>query len=127
MSWKLAIHTVSYAGVWRGQAFLPVEEVLEKAKKLGFDGIMLMAKRRHVSPLDYGPDDRKRLKEKIENIGLEIVCLAGYVDFTAGIELPMAPMVEIHAIYIRELARLARDLGTSVIRMINTGRPVLMA
>lgn len=117
MSWKLALHTVSYAGVWRGQAFLPVEEVLEKAKKLGFDGVMLMAKRRHVSPLDYGLDDCKRLKEKIESIGLEIVCLAGYVDFTAGIERPMAPMSEIHAVYIRELARLARDLGTSVIRI----------
>ena len=117
MSWKLALHTVSYAGVWRGQAFLPVEEVLEKAKKLGFDGIMLMAKRRHVSPLDYSLDDRKRLKDKIESIGLEIVCLAGYVDFTAGIERPMTPMSEIHAVYIRELARLARDLGTSVIRI----------
>jgi len=117
MSWKLALHTVSYAGAWRGQAFLPVEKVLERAKELGFDGIMLMAKRPHVSPLDYGSDARKQIKETIEKLGLEIACLAGYVDFTAGIERPMAPMVEIHAVYIRELARLAHDLGASVVRI----------
>ena len=117
MSWKLALHTVSYAGAWRGQAFLPMEKTLEKAKELGYDGIMLMAKRPHVSPLDYNQDDGKQLREKIEKLGLEIACLAGYVDFTAGIERPMAPTAEIHAVYIRELARLARDLGVSMIRV----------
>ena len=117
MSWKLALHTVSYAGAWRGQEFLSIEKVIEKAKELGFDGLMLMAKRPHVSPLDYDSDARKRLKEKIDQLGLEVACLAGYVDFTAGIERPMAPMVEIHAAYIGELARLARDLGTSVVRI----------
>ena len=100
MSWKLALHTVSYAGAWRGQAFLPMEKTLEKAKELGYDGIMLMAKRPHVSPLDYSQDDSKQLREKIDKLGLEIACLAGYVDFTAGIERPMAPMGEIQAIYI---------------------------
>jgi len=117
MSWKLALHTVSYAGAWRGQAFLPIEDVLERASELGYDGIMLMAKRPHVSPLDYDSDARKQLKEIIEELGLEIACLAGYVDLTAGIERQMAPMMEIHAVYIRELARLASDLGASVIRI----------
>jgi sugar phosphate isomerase/epimerase len=117
MSWKLALHTVSYAGAWRGQAFLPVEKVLEKAKEFGFDGIMLMAKRPHVSPLDYDLDSCKRLRKKVKKLGLEIACLAGYVDFTAGIEQPMAPMLEMHAVYIGELARLARDLDTPVVRV----------
>ena len=117
MSWKLALHTVSYGGAWRGQAFLPIETVLETAAQLGFDGVMLMAKRPHVSPLDYSSDDCNWLKERIEELGLEIACLAGYVDFTAGIERPMAPMSEINAVYIRELARLAHDLGASMIRV----------
>jgi sugar phosphate isomerase/epimerase len=117
MSWKLALHTVSYAGAWRGQASLPVGDILERISKLGFDGIMLMAKRPQVSPLDYDTDARKQLKGKIEELGLEIACLAGYVDLTAGIERQMAPMMEIHVVYIRELAALARDLGASVIRL----------
>ena len=117
MSWKLALHTVSYSGAWRGQASLAVGEILKKIKELGFDGVMLAAKYPHASPLDYDADNCKRLRDTISKLGLEIACLAGYVDFTAGIDKPMAPMVEIHAIYIRELARMARDLNTSIIRI----------
>ncbi len=117
MSWKLALHTVSYGGAWRGQALLPIEAALEAAARLGYDGVMMAAKRPHVSPLDYDSDRRKKLREKIEELDLTVVCLAGYVDFTAGIERQMAPMLEIHAIYIRELARLAHDLGVSMIRV----------
>jgi len=43
---KTCLHSVSYAGVWRGQARLSVDEFLDKAKQFGFDGVMLMAKRR---------------------------------------------------------------------------------
>ncbi|MCD6507095.1 sugar phosphate isomerase/epimerase [Candidatus Poribacteria bacterium] len=117
MSWKLALHTVSYAGVWRGQTSLPIERVLEKASELGFDGVMIMAKRPHLSPLDYDENARKRLREKIESLGLEVPCLAGYVDFTAGVDRPMTPMIEVQAVYVGELARLARDLGCGMIRV----------
>ena len=117
MSWKLALHTVSYAGVWRGQTFLPIERVLEKASELGFDGVMIMAKRPHLSPLDYDENARKRLREKIESLGLKVPCLAGYVDFTAGVDRPMTPMVEVQAVYVGELAKLARDLGCGMIRV----------
>jgi len=47
---KTCLHSVSYAGFWRGQARLGVEEFLEKAKELGFDGVMLMAKRPQCEP-----------------------------------------------------------------------------
>ena len=39
---KLALHSVSYAGVWPGQVTLPVERVIEKAARFGVEGIMLM-------------------------------------------------------------------------------------
>lgn len=65
MSWRLALHTVSYAGVWRGQIRLSLERVLEKAKEPGFDGVMIMAKRPHLPPSHYDAEARKRLREKI--------------------------------------------------------------
>ena len=114
---RTCLHSVSYAGFWRGQARLGVEEFLDKAKELGFDGVMLMAKRPHVSPLDYDTEARKALRRKIERLGLELVCLAGYTDFTAGVDKAGIPNVEIQAAYVGELAKLARDLGTDMVRV----------
>lgn len=114
---KTCLHSVSYCGFWRGQARLNVEEFIDKAKELGFDGIMLVTKRPHVSLLDYDEKARKELKNKIDKSVLELVCLAGYCDFTAGSDMQGIPNVEIQAVYIGELARLAKDLGTKMVRI----------
>ena len=114
---KTCLHSVSYMGVWRGQATLTVDEFLVKAKQLGFDGVMLAAKRPHVSLLDYDNEARQKLRARIKELGLELVCLAGYCDFTAGIDRAGIPNTEIQAVYVGELARLARDLGTSMVRV----------
>jgi sugar phosphate isomerase/epimerase len=78
---------------------------------------MLMAKRPHVSPLDYDEAARKELRHKIESLGLELVCLAGYTDFTGGVDKAGIPNVETQAVYVGELAKLARDLGTDMVRI----------
>src|SRR4051794_12561914 len=57
-SMKLALHAVSYAGVWEGQAVLPMEQILDKAAELGYQGIELVAKRPHASLLDMSRDRR---------------------------------------------------------------------
>lgn len=114
---RTCLHSVSYMGIWRGQATLTVDEFLLKAKELGFDGVMLAAKRPHVSLLDYDDAARQKLRARIKELGLELVCIAGYTDFTAGIDKPGVPNIEIQAIYVGELARLARDLGTSMLRI----------
>ena len=114
---KTCLHSVGYSGAWRGQAVLSVDEFLLKAKELGFDGVMLGAKRPHVSMIDYNAADRQKLKARIKDLGLELVCIAGYNDFTAGVDRSGIPNVEIQALYIGELARLARDLGTNMVRI----------
>ena len=114
---KTCLHSVSYAGVWRGQARLSVDEFLDKAKQLGFDGVMLTAKRPHVSPLEYDAAARKALRHKVEKLGLALVCLAGYTDFTVGVDKADIPNAEIQAAYVGELAKLAHDLGTEMVRV----------
>ena len=114
---KTCLHSVSYAGFWRGQARLSIDDFLDKAKELGFEGVMIMAKRPHVSVLDYDAAARRALRRKIEGLGLELVCLAGYTDFTTGIDKAGIPNVEIQAAYVGELAKLARDLGTDMVRV----------
>jgi len=114
---KTCLHSVSYMGIWRGQVTLTVDQFLVKAKELGFDGVMLAAKRPHVSLIDYDDEARVRLRARIKELGLELVCLAGYCDFAAGVDKAGIPNVEIQAVYIGELARLARDLGTNMVRI----------
>lgn len=114
---KTCLHSVSYMGIWRGQATLTVDQFLIKAKELGFDGVMLAAKRPHVSLIDYDDEARAKLRSRIKELGLELVCLAGYDDFIAGVDKAGIPNVEIQAVYIGELARLARDLGTNMVRI----------
>lgn len=114
---KTCLHSVSYMGVWRGQAVLSVNEFLLKAKELGFDGIMLAAKKPHVSLIDYDDTARQKLRARIRELGLDLVCLAGYTDFTAGVDKVGIPNVEIQAAYVGELARLASDLGTNMVRV----------
>lgn len=114
---KTCLHSVSYLGVWRGQTPLTVDQFLEKAKELGYEGVMLVAKRPHVSPHDYDKAARASLKAKIESLGLTLVGLAGYTDFTAGIDKPGIPNAEIQAAWVGEIAELAEDLGTGMVRI----------
>jgi sugar phosphate isomerase/epimerase len=114
---KTALHTVSYAGVWPGQVVLPLERIVDKAAELGYDGVMIVAKRPHASPLDMDRDRRARLCDQIAARGLELAALAGYTDFGAGGDQPGIPFREMQVLAVTELARLARDLGGSLVRI----------
>jgi sugar phosphate isomerase/epimerase len=114
---KTCLHSVSYAGAWRGQAVLTVDEFLVKAKELGYDGVEIMCKRPHLSPLDYDEAARQRLRARIDQLGLKLVALAAYTDFSAGMDKPGIPQVEIQAAYLGEVARLAHDLGSNLVRV----------
>jgi len=115
---KTCLHSIGYAGLW-GQDKLTVDEFLLKAKELGYDGVILVAKRPHVSLLDYDKEARAKLKKRIKDLGLTLVGLAGYNDFTAGMEYNPGgvPQAELQGIYIGMLAELANDLGTKMVRI----------
>jgi sugar phosphate isomerase/epimerase len=114
---KFILHSVSYSPTWRGQASLSLDRVIDKAVQLGFDGIELIAKRPHASPLDLNAEDRKRLKETIISKGLDLACIAGYQDFSSGLEHPDMAHFEKELLYLRETIRLARDLGCRIVRI----------
>ncbi len=110
------LFSVSYSGSW-GQAYLTVEQFLEKAAELGYEGVMLGGKRPHLSPLDFDSMARSALRSKIESLGFKKVCVAGYNNFTADLEHPEVPMREIQIQHITELARMTGDLGGSLVRV----------
>ncbi len=114
---KTALHSVSYAGVWPGQTRLSLDAFLHKARQLGFDAVMLMAKRPHLSVLDYDAAARRRLRDRLSELNLTVACLAGYTDFCLGADRPDIPSREMQILYVRELCRLAHDIGCGLVRV----------
>lgn len=111
------LHSVSYAGAWHGQARLTIEAFLVKASSLGYSGVMLMAKRPHLSVLDYDADDLKRVRALLDRLSLRCPVLAGYTNFSADAEHPEVPQREIQIAHVTDLARMAQALGASVVRV----------
>ena len=116
MPMKTALHSVSYAGLW-GQARLGLPDFLRKAQSLGYAHVMLMAKRPHLSVLDCGPAECAALRKLLAELQLEVACLAGYTDFGLGADRLDIPTREMQVLYVRELARLAHELGCPLIRI----------
>ncbi len=114
---KSALHSVSYAGVWHGQARLALPEFLAKAKTLGYDAVMLMAKRPHLSVLDFDEAACRDLRERLDDLGVKVACLAGYTDYCLGLDRADIPTREMQILYVRELSRLARTLDCNLIRV----------
>jgi sugar phosphate isomerase/epimerase len=110
------LHSVSYSGTW-GHAFLPLDEFIDRAAALGYDGVMLMAKRPHLSVLDYDIESRARLRDKLKSRNVRTVCVAGYTNFTADLEHGEVPTAEIQIQHVTELVRIARDLGGNLVRV----------
>jgi sugar phosphate isomerase/epimerase len=116
LSFSALLHSVSYAGLW-GQAQLALDPFIDKAADLGYEGVMLMAKRPHLSILDYGPNERAQVRKHLEKRKLRDLCIAGYNNFTGDLEHGDIPHREIQVHYISELARLTHDLGGSLVRI----------
>jgi sugar phosphate isomerase/epimerase len=114
---RTVLHSVSYAGFWPGQARLGLDDFLVRARSLGYDGVMLMAKRPHLSALDFDDAALDRLRERVGELGLNIACLAGYTDFTIGSDRPEIPTREMQIVYVTQLARMAERIGCKLVRV----------
>lgn len=117
---QTVLHSVSYAGFWPGQARLNLDSFLNRAKSLGFDGVMLMAKRPHLSVLDFDDSAVSRLRDRIGELGLNVACLAGYTDFTIGSDRPEIPTREMQTLYVIRMAQMAAQLKCPFVRVFTS-------
>lgn len=113
---KLSVHSVSYAGGWGGP-YLPLEEIIPRVAKLGYDGIEFAGKRPHLSPLGMNEGKIEKIKELLKLNNLEISCLAGYNDFS----YPDTDVrfKEKELIYLEQLIRLANKFGVKIVRIFS--------
>lgn len=112
---KLSLFSVSYAGLW-GQQRLDLPDFLARAAQLGFEGVMLMGKRPHLSPLDVGDETLAALRTALTQNGINCAVIAAYTDLS-GAGAAEVPYLEMQIAYVQALARLARQLDARIIRV----------
>ncbi len=111
MSFSVLLHSVSYSGSW-GQAHLSLDAFIDKAADLGYEGVMLMAKRPHLSLLDYGPKERAQLRRHLEKRKLRDLCIAGYNNFTGDAGYTAQWNLVVAA--LKECAKRAAEFGVTL-------------
>jgi sugar phosphate isomerase/epimerase len=110
---KIGLYSISYLGIWYDGPALSFEDFVGRAKDFGYSGIELDGKRPHGNPMDLDGRTRDRMRTILERAGMEIPCVAANNDFSS----PIPEQRECQLLMVRELARLAADLGAMVVRL----------
>ena len=110
---KVGLYSITFLGVWYKGNALTLDEIIPKAKELGFDGIEIDGKRPHGNPLDMPPARCKEIKVKANDEGLEIYAVSANNDFSS----PVPEHRECQILYLRELMRMTSDLGVKPLRV----------
>jgi len=113
---RSALFTVSFAGFW-GQDRLSLEDSIRAAARWGFEGVVIMGKRPHLSPLDVSLDDCDRLADLMRSQGVELAAVAAYTNFTGGMASAEVPFVEMQVEHADALAQRTRRLGGDLLRI----------
>jgi sugar phosphate isomerase/epimerase len=112
---ELSLFSVSYAGLW-GQHRLDLADFIPKAAELGYSSVMLMGKRPHLAPLDADHAALDALAGLLEKHNLKCAAVAAYTDF-APRRPAEVPFGEMQLAYVAALCRMARALGSRVVRV----------
>jgi sugar phosphate isomerase/epimerase len=113
---KIGLYSITYGAVWyRGRA-LTIEEVFERAKRFGFDGVEIDGKRPHGFPLDWDDARRRAIKDLAKSLGLSIVGVAGNNNFVS----PFDEDREMELLMLAEQIKLCAELGGKVVRVFMT-------
>jgi sugar phosphate isomerase/epimerase len=110
---KVGLYSITFLGIWyRGEA-LPLEQVIKRAKKYGYEGIEIDGKRPHGNPLDWPAKRCKELRAVADAEGIEIYGVAANNDFSS----PIPEYRECQIAYVKELIRMTSDMGARTLRM----------
>jgi sugar phosphate isomerase/epimerase len=110
---KVGLYSITFLGVWYKGNALTLDEMIPKAKELGFDGIEIDGKRPHGNPLDMSSARCKEIKVKANDQGLEMYAVSANNDFSS----PIPEHRECQILYLRELMRMTSDLGVKPLRV----------
>ncbi len=110
---KIGLYSITYLGIWYRGPALTIIEFVSQARALGYDGVEIDGKRPHGNPMDLDAKARAEIREHLKREGLELAAIAANNDFSS----PVPEQRECELLMVRELIRLASDLGAPVVRL----------
>jgi sugar phosphate isomerase/epimerase len=110
---KVGLYSITFLGLWYRGPALSLEQVVKKAKQLGYDGVEIDGKRPHGNPLDWPKRRCQELRAMADGEGTPIYAVAANNDFSS----PIVEHREAQIAYVRDLIRMAADLGAQTVRM----------
>src|SRR5690625_6943475 len=90
-----------------------MEEVIDKAAKVGYSGIEIDGKRPHGFPLDWSAERRKQIRALADATGVEIACIAANNDFTKAVPEELESQI----LTVTMLIELAAGMGVPMVRL----------
>ncbi|MBN1508462.1 MAG: sugar phosphate isomerase/epimerase [Sedimentisphaerales bacterium] len=110
---KVGLYSITFLGLWYQGKELSLEHVVRKAREYGYDGVEIDGKRPHGNPNDWPTRRCKQLRSMADDEGIEIYAVAGNNDFSS----PICEHRECQIVYLRELIRMASDMGATAVRV----------
>lgn len=110
---KVGLYSITLLGIWFRGKGSTLEEVIQVAKKSGYDGVEFDGKRPHANPVDWPTKKCKDLHSYAMNEGIEIYGVAANNDFSS----PMPEFRESQICYVKELVRMTADMGGKTLRL----------
>jgi len=110
---KVGLYSITYLGVWYRGGALTLEQVVERAKQYGYEGVEVDGKRPHGNPLDWPKGRCQDLLRYAHDRGVSLYAVAANNDFSS----PIPEHRECQLVYVRDLIRMTADLGANVLRV----------
>ncbi len=110
---KVGLYSITYLGVWYSGGALTLEQVIQRAKEYGYQGVEIDGKRPHGNPLDMPKSRCQDLRKRAADSGIEVYAVAANNDFSS----PIPEHRESQLVYVRDLIRMTADLGARVLRV----------
>jgi len=110
---KIGLYSITYLGLWYDGPALTLPELIDRAKRFGYDGVEIDGKAPHGNPGDLPPERCREVRAKAAGEGVEIYAVAANNDFSS----PVEEHREAQLLFVRNLLRMTTDLGASTLRI----------
>src|SRR5436305_10781523 len=99
---RIGLYSITYQGLWYHGDALTLEQVVQRAKEYGYDGVEIDGKRPHGNPLDWPRKRCRDISRYAQDQGIELYAVAANNDFSS----PIPEFREAQVLYMRELIRM---------------------